>query len=51
MPRIDPDQIRTLSDYAYTAHDQAELILRQMQEIKSFHDSLFKTKKNKLLIK
>ena len=51
MPRIDPDQIHTLSDYAYTAHDQAELILREKQEIKSVHDSQFMTKKNKLLIK
>ena len=33
------------------AHDQAEFILREMQEIKSMHDSHFMTKKNKELIK
>ena len=51
MPRIDPDQIRTFSDYAYAAHDQAEFMLKEMQEIKSLHDSHFMTKKNKELIK
>ena len=51
MPKIDPDQIHTFSDYAYAAHDQAEFILREMQEIKSMHDSHFMTKKNKELIK
>ena len=51
MPKIDPGQIITFSDYAYMAHDQAEFILREMQEIKSMHDSHFMTKKNKELIK
>ena len=51
MPMMDPEQIRTFSDYAYAAHDQAEFMLREMQEIKSMHESHFMTKKNKELIK
>ena len=51
MPKMDPEQIRTFADYAYAAHDQAEFMLQQMQEIKSMHESHFMTKKNKELIK
>ena len=48
---MDPSKIRTFTDYAYASHDQAEFILKAMDEIRSMHDSHFMTKKNKELIK
>ena len=51
LPVMDPSKIRTFTDYAYASHDQAEFILKAMDEIRSMHDSHFMTKKNKELIK
>ena len=51
LPVMDPSKIRTFTDYAYAAHDQAEFMLKAMDEIRSMHESHFMTKKNKELMK
>lgn len=44
-------EVRTFTDYAYMAHDQAQFLMQAMDEIKSMHDSHFMTKKNKELLR
>ena len=51
LPLFDASKIRTFTDYAYMAHDQAEFLVVAMNEIKSMHESHFMTRKNKELIK
>lgn len=48
---ITRDNVRTYTDYAYAAHDQAVFLYEAMNEIKSMHESHFMTKKNKELIR
>lgn len=51
IPMITRDNVRTYTDYAYAAHDQAVFLFEAMNEIKSMHESHFMTKKNKELIR
>lgn len=51
MPMIESVKVRTFTDYAYAAHDQASFIFEAINEMKSMHESHFMTKKSKELIR
>mmetsp|Transcript_8585 Transcript_8585/g.11860 ORF Transcript_8585/g.11860 Transcript_8585/m.11860 type:complete len:88 (-) Transcript_8585:1924-2187(-) len=51
LPVVDASKVRTFTDYAYAAHDQAVFLIEAMNEIKGMHESHFMTKKNKELIR
>ena len=51
LPVLSRENVRTYTDYAYAAHDQAVFLYEAMNEIKEMHESHFMTKKNKELIR
>ena len=51
FPCMDLTKITTFKDYAYAAHDQADFLLKSMEEMKSMHESNFMTKRAKELMR
>lgn len=45
------DKVKSFTEYAYAAHDQASYLFNAINEMKSLHESHFMTKKNKELIR